>query len=258
MKWSLVYTFFRSLTLDHLERSLYSISRQTLKPDEYIFFDNNTDYSEEDIKKVISKHCNLSDWKLHFEKHHDPKKTASWCQNTAIRLSENDVFVLGKADCIYDFTFCYRLLTLFAMKSHYNNNPMNFTTCYLFQMPYLSKAPHDTVDHASDLEPLNWRENPQNLLKNSVGAQLMNAVINDAASYCTTKHAMEAADWYDEELIGWGYWQLALQGAMHSKGINFHIIPEVLYFHMMHSIEGPERNLQRAHAEWLQSSRRRR
>lgn len=256
MKWSLVYTFFRSLSLAHLERSLYSISRQTIKPDELLFFENNTDFSEDQIKEVVAKHFRLEDWKFHFNKHHDPRKTtASWCQNTAIRLAENDVFILGKADCIYDFWFCHALICEFAQHSHFGNNPYHFTTSYIFQMPYLSKAPHETVDHAADLEPLNWREDPQRLLANNIGGQLHVAVDVDAASHCTTKQAMALANWYDEDLIGWTYWQMVLQQAMKDKGVQFHVIRKPLYFHMLHPIEGEERSLEKAHARWLASPR---
>ena len=256
MKWSLVFTFFRSLSLAHLERSLYSLSRQTIKPDELLFFDNNTKFSEQEIKEVIAKHFRLEDWKLHFAKHGDPRKTsASWGQNTAIRLAIHDVFILGKADCIYDFNFCERLVSTFAQQSHYGNNPMHFVASYLFQMPFLSKASHQLVDHAADLEPLNWRENPQRLLANDIGAQRHTAATEDAASHCTTKQAMGLAGWYDEELIGWGFWQIVLQSDMRQRGVKFHVIPEFLYFHMLHQIEVGERDLKKAQAEMMASSR---
>src|SRR6187455_2540109 len=103
MTWSLIFTFFRSLTLDHLERSLYSLSKQTISPDCWLFFENNTDYSESEIKRVIAKHFDVDKLRFSFNKHGDPAKTtASWCQNTAIRMAKHDVFILAKADCIYD------------------------------------------------------------------------------------------------------------------------------------------------------------
>lgn len=257
MNWSLVYTFFRSLTLAHLERSLYSISKQTELPDDMIFFENNTDFSEADIKAVVDKHFDLNRWRFYFNKHGDPRKTsASWCQNNAIKLAAHNTFILGKADLIYDFGFCHRLVETFAYHSHYGNHPLHFSTSHLMQMGYYSDAPHDTVDHAADLEPLNWREDVQRLHANSKHSQYHTQTVGDAPSFCTTKTAMECVGWYDEDLIGWGFWQLSLQTDMQAKGVKFYVIPECLMFHMLHKIEGPDRCLARAQAEFNQSRRR--
>jgi len=261
MKWSLVYTFFRTLSLAHLERSLYSLSKQTVQPDELIFFENNTDFSEEEILKVLDLHFNRNRWRISFNKHKDPRKTsASWCQNRAIQLASNDVFILGKADLIYDFKFCEKLTETFAYHSHYGGQPMNFTTCHLMQMAYLSALPHETVDHAADLEPLNWREDVQRLHKNTGGdyggSQYQTQTQGDAPSFCTTQTAMAEVDWYDEDLLGWGYWQMSLQWDMQAKGVQFHVIPETLMFHMLHSIEGPERSQALGMEEFNRSRRR--
>jgi len=69
MNWSLVYTFFRTLSLAHLERSIYSLSRQTVLPEDMIFFENNTDFSEDVIKLVVAKHFDLGRWRFYFNKH---------------------------------------------------------------------------------------------------------------------------------------------------------------------------------------------
>lgn len=261
MKWSMVFTFFRTLSLAHLERSLYSLSRQTVLPEDMVFFENNTDFSEDEIKAVVAKHFKLDRWSFYFNKHRDPRKTsASWCQNKAIKLAKHEIFILGKADLIYDFNFCQVMVDTFAYHSHYGNDPLHFSTCHLMQMAYLSGLPHDTVDHAADLEPLNWREDVQRLHKNKGGdyggSQYHTQTGCDAPSFCTTKSAMAAVDWYDEDLIGWGYWQQSLQGDMLAKGIKFHVVPEVLMFHMLHSIEGPERSQQLGMAEFNRSRRR--
>lgn len=259
MNWSLVYTFFRTLTLAHLERSIYSISRQTKLPDDLVFFENNTDFSEGEIMAVVAKHFDPARWRFYFNKHGDPRKTsASWCQNNAIKLAKHEVFILGKADLIYDFNFCNRLVETFAYHSHYGNQPMHFATSHLMQMGYLSEASHEAVDHAADLEPLNWREDVQRLHANNKHAQYHTHTVNDAPSFCTTKAAMAAVDWYDEDLIGWGFWQLSLQADMQAKGVQFYVIPECLMFHMLHQIEGSDRCLQKAQAEFNQSSRRNR
>lgn len=246
MNWTFVFTFFRSLTLDHLERSLYSISKQTIKADDYVFFDNNTDYSESELISVLSQYPEL-DWRMVFEKHRDPAKTtASWCQNRAIELAKHDLFVLGKADLIYDFDFCRRLLEV------QGNVQRRFSTCWLFQMGYYSGATHADVNHATDLEALNWRENPQLLLQNRVPDSREEKVTQaDAASFATTKQAMDIGGWYDERLTHWGYWQQDLQYQMRNRGVHFVVIPEFLMFHMMHQIEGEPRNPRKGFDQWM-------
>lgn len=259
MNYSLVYTFFRTLTLAHLERSIYSLAHQTHLPDDLIFFENNTDYSEDAIKLTVAKHFDLGRWRFYINKHGSARKTtASWCQNNAIKLAKHDVFILGKADLIYDFNFCHRLTETFAYHSHYGNHPMHFSTCHMMQMGYLTQAGHDVVDHAADLEPLKWREDPQRLHANIKGSQYHTQTHGDAPSFCTTKIAMQSARWYDESLTAWGFWQVSLQKEMAEKGVQFHVIPETLMFHMMHSIEGQERNLNIAMQQYNKSPRRRR
>ncbi len=226
-----------------------------------VFFENNTDFSEDVIKLTVAKHFPISRWRFYMNKHGDPRKTsASWCQNHAIKLAENDVFVLAKADLIYDFNFCKRVVALH--NEHAARGRLHFATSHLYQMAYHSEhgKPHEEVDHAKDLESLNWREDPQRLHQNKGGdyggSQYHTATGGDAASFCTSKQAMEIADWYDEDLQGWTFWQNDLQAQMAAKGVQFHVIPECLIFHMLHKIEGPERDLPRAQEIFNRSRRR--
>ena len=251
MKWSLAYTFFRSLTLDHLERSLYSVARQTAQPDELVFFDNNTDYTPEHIKAVIARHFDLGRWTMHFEKHGDPAKTtASWGQNRAIERCEHEFFVLGKADLIYDFRFFEWLIAA------QQGVPRRLSTTWVYQMGYFSQAAHGSVDHAADLEPLGWREDPRRLLANRApGWGEHKETQHDAPSFMTSKTAMAAAGWYDETLTKWGYWQQGLQHMMLVGQTEFKVVPEWGQFHMMHGIEGGERDPKPGFAQWMESKR---
>lgn len=256
MKWTLIYTFFRSLSLAHLERSLFSVSRQTIKPTEFLFFDNNTDFAQSEILPAVTKHIellNFDELQIVFAKHKDASRsTASWAHNQAIRSALNDVFILMRADCIYDFTFCERLLAV------HRGMPRTFAAAWMLQMAYLNEAgkPHEQVNHAIDLETLNWREDPRRLNQHTVNSQLHNVPHLDGASFCTTKSAVARAGWYNENLRGWGYWQMELQERMRNLGMVFNIIPEVLSWHMLHAIEGGERDLNRAQAELAKSAGR--
>lgn len=247
MNWTLIFSFFRTLSLAHLERSLYSLSRQTVKPPHLLFFDNNSPYTVAEIESVIAKYWTVDLWSRHYAKHGDGSKTLAWGNNQAIRLCDTEIFMFCRADYIYDFRFFERMLWEYA------DNPMHYATAWMWGMQYLSGATHETVDHAADLEPLNWRDNPQNLLAHSVGARPEQASHVDGPTFCTSKKAMAAGGWYDETLTGWGFDQQDLQSHMARNGVQMRVIPEFLYFHMEH---GGARDMVRAKQVWLRSPRR--
>lgn len=249
MTWTLVYRFYRSLTLAHLERSLYSVSKQSAKPDQMIFFDNNSLFSEDEILRVVGKHFNLADWTFYFARHHDPKKTLSWSNNHAIRLSDNEHFLLARADIIYDFD-CFK-----KFLSCYDPSQLNFVASWVYWMHYYSKADDDTVDHASDLEPLGWRDDVQKLLAHKRHAVETKFSDRDCATFMTSIGAMRACGWYDEALYGWGYDQQDMQRRMMECGVKMKIIPEFLLFHMYHATREGERDLDKAMKIWMRSPR---
>lgn len=252
MKWSLLFTFFRSLQLPHLERSLFSMSKQTITPDAFWIYDNNSGFCEDEVKAVIAKHFDLTKVKMIFDPHGDFKKTASYCHNRLIGMCETETFILGRADCIYSFDFCRRLLEV------QGGNPMVYSASQLWQMPLYSKASYETVDHAADLEPLKWREDPMRLLQNKDKAQLHYAAEMDSASFCMAKSAWANAGGYDEYLDSWGLWQMSFQTELRRRGVEFKIIPEPLYFHTLHPLppEEGQRDQSRAHAQFHKSPRR--
>lgn len=245
MNWTLIFSFFRTLDLDHLERSLYSLSKQTVQPRKLIFFDNNSPWRESDIRHIICQHYGRESWELYFAKHGNNNKTLSWANNQAIRLCETETFMFCRADFIYDFNFCERMLQA------YNGNPMNYATSWMYQMNY-TLPDSDTVD----LESFNWREDPKDLLANTRGSLEEKATHCDGPSFCTSKKAMEAGGWYDETLIGWGFDQQDLQRFMVRNGVQMVVIPEFLYFHMQHGVDAGQRDLDRAKEVWLKSPRR--
>lgn len=254
MKWTLILSYFRSLSLAHLERSLYSLSRQTVQPDELLFFDNNSPEAEFDLRCTIGRHYSVKDWALYFMKHGDNTKTLAWGNNRAIQLANTETYIFARADFIYAFDYCERVLA-----AHEAAGPLSLAASWHWGMPYYSGATHATVDHGQDLEPLNWREDPQRLTQNRQGARPEHNVHIDSPTHCTSKAAMAAGGWYDETLHGWGYDHSSLQIAMARSGVQFRIIPEYLLFHMEHDC-GQEawdaREHDRARAQWCASPRR--
>ncbi len=249
-KWTLLFKFFRSLPLEHLERSLYSLSRQTVKPDEMIFFDNNNGrYTEEQITNVIAEHFDLGDWTLYFVRHKDKKKTLSWSGNRVISLSSNDTFVMARADMIQDFTFCEKVLAA------YDPAKLMFVAPWIHWMECFSVEKNCDAG-AEDLEPLRWRENAQNLLQNTRNAVQTKFSDHDAGGYCTSKRAMDRCGWYDEDLYGWGFDQQDMQQRMIDSQVEMVVVPEFLLFHMFHELVDDVRDLDRAMEVWKHSRRR--
>jgi hypothetical protein len=249
MKWTLVYRFYKSLTLAHLERSLYSISRQTVKPDQMVFFDNNSMFSEEEIMRVVAQHFKIEDWTFYFARHHDQKKTLSWSNNRAIALSDNDHFILARADFIYTFD-CFE--RWFAV---YDANLPAFVSSWIYWMGYYADVNDGTVDHASDLEPLNWREDPKRLLSHRKDAIETKFSEHDGPSFLTSKRAMDLCGWYDEALYGWGFDQQDMQQKMIEAGVSMRVIPEFMLFHILHQVAKFDRDLEKALKIWLSSPR---
>jgi hypothetical protein len=246
MRTTLVFTFFRTLTLTHLEHSLYSLSRQSILPNDLLFFDNNTVFSEDKIRSVIAQHFPISRWAMYFAKHGNTSKQLSWNNNAAIRFADTETFILTRADFIYDFDFCKRLLL------EYEGDPMNYATSWMLQMHHFVAQPCEANDFASSLDEFNWREKPSALLHNlNSRAECVSHI--DGPNFCTSKRAMQAAGWYDETLALWGFNQQDLQTQMVQNGVKMKVIPECLAFHMHHA--GP-RDMDRAKKEWEKSPRR--
>lgn len=141
--------------------------------------------------------------------------------------------MLHKADTILDFDCCEKCV------SEHGGKDRVFTAGWHYAMLYYSRLSHQEVNHETDLEPLNWRENPKNLLNNT-GGNILKHVEADSPCFCTTKTEMDRAGWYDENLKLWGCWQMALQRAMLKSGTQFIVIPEILQYHMNHPIIGGE------------------
>lgn len=235
--FTLVFSMFRTLSLVHLERSLYSLSKQAVKPAEMILFDNQSGFTQGQILVEVGKHFDAKDWVIYTARHDGKDKTLSWANNRAIRLATHDTFIFTRADFIYDFRFCERVLLTYA------NEPMSYATSWMYGMP------------DKDLEQFQWRNNPQNLLANS-GFRPERASHIDGPTFCTSKQAMNAAGWYDETLVGWGLDQQDLQQHMMRNGVEMKVIQEYLYFHQGHEVDAGQRDLERAKQVWLKSPRR--
>jgi len=245
MKWSLVFKMFRSVELEHLERSIYTVSRQTVAPSQFIFFDNNSPFSIEEITNVVCQHVDTGKFEseFHFVRHEAYQiKTLSWAGNRAIRAARHPIFVMMRADCVYRHDFCEQMLGAAG------DNPMCYAT------PWYTLLDEQST---KTMDSLPWRENVD-ALSACTGNPMRAEVAQDGPSFCTNKLAMAMGGWYDEALVGWGFDQQDLQKQMVNSGVAMKVVPEMLYYHMCHSIrpEQSERDMARALLVWSHSPRR--
>jgi hypothetical protein len=243
MNWTLILTCYHTLEVEHLERSLYSLSKQTVMSKYRVFFDATSQIPRLTIRDLLDKYLKVHEWNCCIEEDGDPaKRNLSWNNNAAIRMAPTQVFVLCRADFVYDFTFCEKVLAAYA------NEPMSYATSWMFMMPAVQ-----------DLDSLGWRENPQRLLENNAGVtskqiECWKMADKDGPSFCTSKQACEAAGWYDESFTSWGFSQQDIQSRMRAAGVKMKVIPEWLFFHMFHPAE---RDYAKAQEIWRQTQERR-
>lgn len=246
---TLIVSFFRSLSLEHLERTLYSLSRQTVRPDKYLFFDNNTMFGMDSIFEQIDRYFPMNNWHIFIAKHgNDPKKTLAWAGNHSIHLCDTEVFWHTRADFLYPWDWCDRMMAAYE--------PMSFVGCNMFQMNYhegVEREHYGTVD----LERFNWRIDPASLLTNTEGSRFERNSHIDSPSFVSDKSAIKAAGGFDESLASWGHSQQDLQIQMARAGVKIKVVPDLICYHQDHGpMEGDARDKQKAMAEWQASSRR--
>lgn len=250
--WSLCFSFFNSLKLPHLEHALYALSRQTIKPTEFFFLDNNSPYHWSEIVDVVRLYFNPEKVRLVSDKHGDRLKTGSYANNKLIREASHDLIVMARSDLILDFDFCEAVLRA------QGGQPGCYASAWMFQMPFLSKASFEEADYANDLTPLGWREDPKRLLQNNIGAQCHTRPDLDSAAFCMHRSDWANAGGYDESLNTWGFWSMNFQHELARRGVQFVTIPEAKIYHMMHALpkEEGERDLHAAQRQFDSSPRR--
>ena len=241
---SIVFTFYRTLDLKHLERALCSLSMQTAldQATELVFVDNNTNYAPVEIENVVREYEELlPEVKYHFMKHGQSDRCHSWSANYGIRAAENDLVFFTRADYILMEDCLERMLA--GMR----DEQMAFMSGWCYQMacqrggePYEMEPPY---------EAFGWRDNVRNLLL-WPHAHLFHETDKDAGTYLTTRTAVAAGGWYDELMVSFGYQQSTLQRQMSNAGVRMEAIQEFLFCHQHHEAD---RDFARARHEYMRS-----
>lgn len=228
-EWTLLLILWRGLPLAHLERSMFTLSKQTKRPTYKILFDNNSGYSYDDLQFAVKDHTDLSDWTVYSCRYNTVGRALSWNHNRAFRLCDTETFIMTRADCLFHSSLFHRLL-----KSHSFGGP-SFSTSWVWNMPYYSHEQDGFVNHADDLEPLRWRHGINRLCMNRAAYSRHIHTWRDTPAFCSDKKTVEMIGGYDERhFTCWGFDQQDFQGRLRNAGVQIRVIKRFLTFHMNH------------------------
>ena len=238
---SIAFTFYPTLDLEHLERSIYSLSRQTAldRVGELVFVDNNTDFTEDQIRDVVEPYFQEPFVDYHFLKHGDSTRQECWSANYAIEHCENERYVYTHGDLILTED------AIEKMDDACVGNALVTGWIYLLNHPMAEQ----TMDDPPSYDDFDWRENTRNLLAYPVSKEFKDAVLAPTLYICT-RSAWDAAGRYDEAMVHWGVQQSVFLRHLQRQGTRIVEIPESLCFHMEHPAD---RDAKRAMAEYLSS-----
>lgn len=241
---SLVFIFYRTLDLDHLERAIYSLARQTGLglASELVFVDNNTAYEPEAIRAVVEPHFQEPFVKYHFLKHGVDSRRHSWSANYGIRAAANEDFFFTRAD----FILMEDCLERMAMTARESQQPALATGWGW----YLARSADEAGLHIDvPYEDYDWRNNVRALLQYPSSLRFHDTAL-DAGVFVTSKAAIELGGWYDEAMINFGFQQSTLQRHMSNAGVYMVAIEDYLFCHQHHAAD---RNFERAWDEYIHS-----
>lgn len=219
---TICFTYFRSLTLAHLAAALYSIAQQDLsRVESIVLLDNNTEDSEWDIRRVAEgAHIPATLWLLSV-KHGDPTKTHSWSTNAAVRQATTPWVLFCRADYLLDSTLVSRFMQV--LDSHLETWN-GFVTSHGYHL----------AGDIAQCEQAGWREQGAGALRRLGGAEIDYAAI-DSGVWMTRRSMFFQVGGLDEKLTAWGHAQTHFQFKLHAAGFECVCLPEVLYYHPLHS-----------------------
>jgi len=224
---SIVFTFYRTLTLEDLERATYSLVHQERLhelADEIVFVDNNTLYEPVEILEVTEPYFRSFPVRYHFEKHGDSDKRHSWSANYGIRAARNERVFFTRADYILMEDCLWKM-------AEAAGEGLNFVSGWCWQMGYDQQA--QSTETPPPYEAYAWRTNVRWLLQYPYAFKF-HQTHEDAGVFATCKEAMEKGGWYDEAMINFGYQQSTLQRRMRQAGVKMWALQEYLFCHQHH------------------------
>lgn len=228
-----VLTYFRSLTLVNLTAALHSVRGQDLSlVHSIIVVDNNTDDSLESIQNEIDEQDFPVPVRLSSYKHGDESKTHSWSTNVAVREATAPWVLFTRADYVLDASITKRFADVVHSKP---NGWDGFVTAHGYHLQ------QDVMSY----EDSGWRANGAAALHRYPGAEMNYAQI-DSGVWSLRRATFARVGGLCEDLTAWGHAQTHFQHKLFQDGVEFVVIPEVLFYHPMH---GGPRDIVLAHQQ---------
>lgn len=223
---TICFTYFKSLALANLAAALYSVRQQDMSlVESIVVVDNDTEDSIVDIEAVIEATSFDVPIYLHSYKHSDSNKTHSWSTNIAIREVTTPWVFFTRAD----YLLAFDALDKFIAKAGLGHG--HFIT---------SNGCHLDVD-IGECEKTNWRQTGPRFQGNVFDYTLI-----DTGVWLARKADFDRIGGLDESLTAWGHAQTDFQYRLYASGVAFVKVPEVLFFHPLHSAP---RDIELAHQQ---------
>ncbi len=210
---TIAFTYFKSLTMLNFEASLKSVAAQDMdQVESIVIVDNDSPDSLAEIWALVNDIGFKVPVNLLSYKHGDKDKTHSWSANTAVRRAYSPWVFFTRADYLLDPSIVSKFAD--TMRQH----PQSWTGFIT------SQGKHLDVDVTHCLGGL---------------AHLPGSVIDytkiDSGVWMTRRDTFESAGGFNENLTAWGHQQTLFQHAIYELGTEFVCLPEVLFYHPLHS-----------------------
>lgn len=228
---TICFTYFRSLTLAHLEAALYSISRQTdfASVQEMFVVDNNTDDDPSDILAIIDKLAFPFTVTLRSYKHGDVTRTHSWSTNVAVREVRTPWVFFCRADYLLATDTMAKFVGV--VRSEEWDGFVTSRGCHL-------------DCNLGTVEITQWRKAGAQILQHL--GTLYDYTNIDAGVWMARKASFDRVGGLCEGLTAWGHAQTLFQWKLFNSGVEFVRHPDVLFFHPQH---GGEKDLDLANRQ---------
>jgi GT2 family glycosyltransferase len=219
---TVVLTYFKSLSLDHLRAALHSVHKQAFlaQARELVVVDNDTADTQPEIAACINEVPFAIPTRLLSFKHGDGSRTHSWSANVAFRAARTDWTFFTRADYLLDPSM---LLQCLLAAGDHGAGWDGFVTgdCYWMH-----------TDIAA-CERTAWRQSGTAALRTLPGTVAAHSAI-DSGVWLTTRAAFDKVGGFEEGLTAWGHAQTHFQWKLHTAGTEIVRIPQVLYYHPHH------------------------
>lgn len=231
---SICFVFFRGMNLAHLDAAWYSVCRQDmLHVGEIYVLDNNTDYSEAEIRAVLARYPTRVPVIVESVKHNDPTRTQSWSVNRVCQGAAGQWIFFTRADYILAFDALARMRAEILDRPTWDQR--RFVSGWCWQMAYDREARN--IDANIDIEQYGWRERGMPALLEHPYAFRFHETDQDAGVWFTAKGYLSEAGWMNEKLTSWGYQQSTFQRALRRIGITCSAVQDYLFAHQHHYAE---------------------